>query len=904
MSLARVSKLSCFGLLLSSILLGSGECWAQQGERSVWWEGESSTDTNFPKSSWFSALTFKDKADRLSGRRWLSNHQQRDDQPLYARYQVKVPKTGRYRFWTRKFWKHGAFRWRFDKQAWKTCGRDCVLEDSVELRKFVCVNWVYLGSLRLSKGSHKFELQLTAKKGEKATACFDAFFLTHDDNLVPQGGVRPKEDRGEPGAADWFPVTFYEDEFSKKSLIDLSDMVPAPAGRRGFLKMTAGHLKFEKDKQPVKLWGCGANFIEGSEDEWQQRARYLRKHGVRIVRQHPLQGTLGLLDKNGELNKQRLERWDKWFKVLKDHGIYMCWSLFYPHHIQKSENYPDYDELPQAVGGLPRDRCRSTSGFVNIEPALQDSEWRWAKAILLHKNPYTKKRYIDDPALAVIEVHNEDCVFWHSPLNHLAGGKAPKHTARLKQRWAEWLRRRYGSEAKLKKSWGRGMRSGDSLSNNSMGIYGAWEMQSEGPKGREHEAQRLGDFIQFLAELQKNYYERRMRRLRKLGYKAVTITTAWRAGGPAADPANLWADSAADMISRHNYFGGGAGNHQIEKGAVNLDSHLNKPGRGLFSVGFYRLADRAFCMTEWTQKAPSPWKFESAPIFAFYGMGLQDWDASFHFLNSRRSLGNGWPGRSSYSTDTPHYIGQFPALARAIYEQHIKPGPVVMDRQVAVKDLFRGRDAFQMDLTGGGHDDKRLVSGKTAPELFALGRLQVSFVKGRSKNKGKKPSSRDWDRKNKIARALTGELEWHYGQSRILVTAPKTQAVIGRAAGETLSLPDFKVTLKTESVSLIFTSLDQRTLKDSKSILVTALARDRQRGAKFAKGGAELVRLGSMPLELEPVQAEIVSRTGAVTRVEVLDPYGVPTGAMVPVKASKSFVIDGRFRSYYYHIRR
>jgi len=44
---------------------------------------------------------------------------------------------------------------------------------------------------------------------------------------------------------------------------------------------------------------------------------------------------------------------------------------------------------------------------------------------------------------------------------------------------------------------------------------------------------------------------------------------------------------------------------------------------------------------------------------AFYGLGLQGWDASFHFIQSGTRLGDGWPGMSSYATDTPAYLGQF-----------------------------------------------------------------------------------------------------------------------------------------------------------------------------------------------------------------------------------------------------
>ena len=60
-------------------------------------------------------------------------------------------------------------------------------------------------------------------------------------------------------------------------------------------------------------------------------------------------------------------------------------------------------------------------------------------------------------------------------------------------------------------------------------------------------------------------------------------------------------------------------------------------------------------------------KREIAPLFAFYGMGLQGWDASYHFAANGPRIGDGWPHLGSYVSDTPHYIGQFPALAFAIY---------------------------------------------------------------------------------------------------------------------------------------------------------------------------------------------------------------------------------------------
>ena len=91
---------------------------------------------------------------------------------------------------------------------------------------------------------------------------------------------------------------------------------------------------------------------------------------------------------------------------------------------------------------------------------------------------------------------------------------------------------------------------------------------------------------------------------------------------------------------------------------------------------------------------PNMWKLEAAPLFAFYCLGLQGWDASYHFLNSRTRMGDGWPNLSKYVTDTPHYMGQFPALAFAVHKGHISEGSIAT---VTMKG--RARKAVRVEAT-------------------------------------------------------------------------------------------------------------------------------------------------------------------------------------------------------------
>ncbi|MEA3226668.1 MAG: hypothetical protein U9Q07_12025, partial [Planctomycetota bacterium] len=558
--------------------------------------------------------------------------------------------------------------------------------------------------------------------------------------------------------------------------------------------------------------------------------------------------------------------------------------------------------LPSRGGG------KSTSGVVTMMPELQDAQWQWEQTLLNHVNPYTGLAYKDDPALAIVEVHNEDSIFWHAPLNDLVSynnGKLDRHAAILGETWMNWVKQRYSNDGNLAVAWGSGKRSDDSVDNPKMKMYSAWEMDGDGPRSnKSREKKRMGDFIRFLAELQRDYYQRREQRLRVLGFKAVTVTTAWKAGGPAASAANLWTDDAMDAIDRHNYFGGSAGGHNITTGAVANDTHMTKAGRGILSSGFWQVADKPFIMTEWTQKPPNQWKAEIAPLFAFYGMGLQGWDASYHFAASRAYMGNGWPSMRSYVTCTPHYIGQFPALAYAIYNNHLDEGDIISARRLSTGDIFAGIDALGQHHGLVGYDQNELLAhGDTPVEALAVGRVTLKVEDGQP------PShlgnlSPYWNRQEQSITSNTGQLTWDYGRKVATVHCEKTQGVIGFAGGRTFDLPGVTVEVgPTPFVSLLFTPLDDRPLIESAHILITAMARDKQYGTVYNEDGTKLIETGGPPLLLEPVQATLTFKGASLSSAKVVNVYGVPADRQIE-RSGNTFAIDGRYATYYYEIKR
>jgi hypothetical protein len=860
------------------------------GDETLWVEGEKPTASTFQKHGWYDAV----KKDVLSGGDWLSHY---GGAPGEASWALDVKQGGDYVFWVRCNNLMVTQHYRIDQGDWIPC--DLAAEPREEMMispqpDHRSLSWNKLGAVKLTPGAHAVAFRISSKLSNHGG--IDCFVLTNA-GFVPSGARKPA---GRVAAApgDWFEVIPDEDAFSPQSIIDLSGLLPKPAGKAGFVQRQGASLL--QGGKPVKFWGCGANFDPDKSRPWLSRwARWLAKHGINMVRQHTVADAVGPL-KGGAFDPKRIDAFDWWCAELRKNGIHMTWSMFYPYAVTREDGYELFDDLP-VLHGNPN--LRSSSGLATIEPKLQDLELAYTKAVLEHKNPYTGFRYIDDPALAVLEVRNEDSIFWHYPLNDLVTGKlAPKHAARLRARWADWLKARYGTDEKLKEVWGAGLRGGDGLSNASMAGYAGWEMGPDGPTQNKREVRRMGDWIRFLAEEQRAGYERREKALRAAGFKAVTVSTAWRAGGPAADPANTWSDDAMGMIDRHNYLGGGDGGHSVKEGKVHAETHMGTPGGGLLSVGLYQVEDKPFSITEWTQLPPNPWKAEAAPLIAFYGMGLQGWDASYHFLSSRNRLGAGWPNLSSYVTDTPHYMGQFPALAFAVHKGHIKEGAIAAARRMKIDALFQGIDPLQQDFTGGGYDAKALKGSLATPqEILAIGRVTTAFGEGRPSEKLDWATL--WDKEKKIVRSVTGELAWDYGRRIVTVASPRTQAVLGFAGGTSHDLPGVKVDVKTPFVSLIFTPLDDLPLAASKHILITAMARDRQAGTEYSEDGATLLKAGAPPLSMEPVQATITLKGAAPAEVKAVDLYGVPTSVAVPVQGG-TFTIDGRWQAYYYQVKR
>ncbi len=95
---------------------------------------------------------------------------------------------------------------------------------------------------------------------------------------------------------------------------------------------------------------------------------------------------------------------------------------------------------------------RKPWGIDNVDPAMIRDQMRYARDLLHYVNPYTKDRYADEPAVAIVEINNENALFSEWSGNGLDEMPDP-YSADLQRRWNVYLTEKYKTDAALRKGW-------------------------------------------------------------------------------------------------------------------------------------------------------------------------------------------------------------------------------------------------------------------------------------------------------------------------------------------------------------------------------------------------------------------------------------------------------------------
>ena len=230
---------------------------------------------------------------------------------------------------------------------------------------------------------------------------------------------------------------------------NVAKYLDAPAGKHGFVRVDGD--KFVNDAGEIRFWGTNlsgaANFPTHEQSE--RIAARLAKFGYNCVRLHWIDAWDifgGWNPKNHtDFDPERVDRLDYLIHCLKKQGIYVNINLHVARWLDDRDGFPHKNLRPEYDKGVG-----------NFYPAMIEKQKEYARMLLTHVNPYTNLAYTEDPAVAMVEISNEDSIIlvWMNIWGNLSlDGLPDPYMAELVRQWNDWLKAKYGSTDAMYKAW-------------------------------------------------------------------------------------------------------------------------------------------------------------------------------------------------------------------------------------------------------------------------------------------------------------------------------------------------------------------------------------------------------------------------------------------------------------------
>jgi hypothetical protein len=484
--------------------------------------------------------------------------------------------------------------------------------------------------------------------------------------------------------------------------LDFSFLLDAPAGKHGFIAAREGH--FYAGDGRIRFYGFNIPFmgLYMPHGDAETVAERLACAGMNFVRIHAedakgFDGSSLLVDySKGDSKHFDAERWDRLdylMHCLKRRGIYMqldtfCYRRFLPGD---GLDYPD--DLDKYI--------KQANVFNRRLIALQKE---FAEAYLTHLNPYTGLRYMDDPAVAVVQVMNEDGIFWYEGRDETG---LPSYRAELDRRFNWWLLARYGSREALDEAWtnecgARALGDGEDPVRGTVKrlphlegtqMYMDWKADYRGMGSPA----RYADYTEFLTGLQLDFSREMKEFLLHLGVKCP-INISNHAQG-AADIMSL--DRYADVNQDNAYW-----NHPdtVRRDAPryhSLNMVENDPRRTVVDSPFElnlvtrlnhdRVAGKPFMAAEWNNLCGTDFRSDALPMVAAYA-SLQDWDGmvlyAYHHAETLGGLDDGGIGGPFDLYNDPATWGQAGLCSYLFQRGLMRPGRNRLEVCYSERDLY------------------------------------------------------------------------------------------------------------------------------------------------------------------------------------------------------------------------
>ena len=672
------------------------------------------------------------------------------------------------------------------------------------------------------------------------------------------------------------------DEFSSDALLDLRSLNEPVAGEHGFVRRSPEGSDFVLgDGRPARFWAVNDAAFE---TDLARHARFLAKRGINLVRFHcnatPTGNDLMAAD---PADRERL--W-KGVAAMKKAGIYVTYSPYWAgaSHAKSSLGYLD-------------DGGNHNWGLLFFDVKLQAAYKHWLKQILTEKNPYTGIALAEDPALAIIQLQNEDSLlFWTT--QGLKGAARQE----LRRQFAVFAARKYGSLDSAKAAWQNAAPSPDQdgtddFAQGEAALYIVWQLTQPGSSVGQQ--QRCADQMQFLTETMRHFNQMIGDYLKHdLGCQQLVNAGNWRtADNVTMLDAERWSYTANDVMAINRYYDG------VHEGANNGwaicdgdrftdDSVLLRPRE--LPLTLKQVAGFPMMVTESSWVPPLSHQSEGPFLVAAY-QSLTGVDAYFWFATGEEDWrqpgsANGFmPSEAKWVCATPMLLGQWPAAALMYRLGYLRQGAPVVSEQRPLEDLWqRQRPIIAEDA---GYDPNRDQGQRAKESKVKAGVNPLAYLVGPvlAQYGGQPAPNRvtdlgDFiDPVHKTIRSITKEITLNYGDGWCQLDTPKAQGVTGflKALGA-CKLTDVEIRSTNDYATVLVIAMDNQPLKESGKILVQVGTTERPLGWQTkpatvsGRAGEEVVNFGGAPWMIVRAGVEISVANPALKRARMLDANGMP----------------------------
>ncbi|MGD1106180.1 MAG: hypothetical protein ABR865_03985 [Terracidiphilus sp.] len=641
------------------------------------------------------------------------------------------------------------------------------------------------------------------------------------------------------------------------SPVDVSFLLDAPAGKHGFIQVLNGHLA-TRDGQRIRLWGVnitdwskGSRQIPSKEDAplW---AATLARFGVNCVRFQflDLEAPRGLIAAGRQdtrnLDQDQLDREDFFIAELEKRGIYIDFNLLVGRPFKAGDGVEDANQL--------REGAKGTSLF---DKRMIELQKEYAQQLLGHRNPYTGLEYTQDPAVALIEINNEDA------LNIGYRAPSPFYGQELTGMYNRWLAAHRTPEqiAALRQMAGVEANQGEVPL-----MFWRGQAATAPPERFRAEAE-------FYNDTQRDYFAAMEDYLKHtLGSKSLVIATADHSHSGSGYPI-LMATLGSDVIDGHTYW-------EHPENYVRKSPMVDDPFNSMaVELSRSAIAGKPYSVSEVNEPFPNDYAGEGIPVLAAYG-AMQDWDAIMWYTFEPKQD----PAWKPYVGDPfdisldPVRLPEIAAGALLFLRADVEKAKQTVDRAYTTQQVY----------------DSMLLPSAERPYFtpgFPLWLPLEHEVRISSFDGPPTQSTAGGAAPNPI-RSDTGQLAWYHSAPEtglVTVDSPRTQALIGFLGAQEAGDGNLEAEVENKFCSIQLSSLDAEPISRSSRMLLIAGGRVENTGQRWNSAGTDVTNWGDSPTLIEPVVGTLVLKhlgPAHTIHLQAMDGSGQPVGP--PVSATRA----------------